>query len=309
MNFKAAATKVHGTKYRYHKAVYTRAHEKVEVVCPAHGSFMVSPANHIHKKSGCPTCKGANSSANLRMTQEQFLRRAKAKHGDRYDYTKTKYCGQNGNVTIRCIKCDHTFRQEGGSHLAGRGCPICARIAIGNALRKSTAELNHKLKTVHGSNIVVDFSEYKSIRTPIKVTCRKCEAQFQTTTIALLKGSGCRACSGAGFSNMALAWLAHEAKTRRIKIQHALNGGEFKIPGTNYRVDGYNKRSNTVFEFHGDRFHGNPKRFKSTDKPNPYSDKTAKELYSVTRKREKLLRSLGYNVVVMWESDWRALMA
>lgn len=309
MNFKAAATKVHGTKYRYHKAVYTRAHEKVEVVCPAHGSFMVSPANHIHKKSGCPSCKGANSSASLQMTQKQFLKRAKAKHGDRYDYAKTKYCGQKGKVTIHCNECDADFEQTGGSHLAGRGCPTCARSKRTGRYGKMT--LNEFMIRLRKVNAKVDASAavYKNMHSYITVRCLRCDGEFRKKPWLLLKGGACTVCFGKGFSAMALAWIEHEAKTRRIKIQHALNGGEFKIPGTNYRVDGYNKRSNTVFEFHGDHFHGNPKRFKASDRPNPYNDKTAKELYAATRKREKLLRSLGYNVVVMWESDWRALRA
>lgn len=309
MDFKAAAIAVHGTKYRYHKVSYTRAHEKVEVVCPTHGSFMVSPANHIHNKSGCPSCKGTNSSSRLQMTQKQFLNRARAKHGNKYDYSNTKYCGQKGKVTIRCKQCDAEFEQTGGSHLAGRGCNSCGVIRRGVASRIEVDELKRRLRAVKGSTLTTDFSDYVSMHDEISVDCRKCEARFNITPMLLLKGGLCQVCSGRGYSNMAITWIEYEAKRRRIKIQHALNGGEFKIPGTNYRADGYNKRSKTIFEFHGDVFHGNPKRFKPSDRPNPYNSKTAKEMHAATRHREKVLRALGYTVVVMWEKEWRLLRA
>ena len=36
-----------------------------------------------------------------------------------------------------------------------------------------------------------------------------------------------------------------------IQIQHALNQGEFKVPGTNYRCDDYDRTNNTIYEYYG----------------------------------------------------------
>lgn len=44
--------------YDYSKSIYTKAREKLIVICPEHGEFLVSPDNHLNKKSGCPLCKG-----------------------------------------------------------------------------------------------------------------------------------------------------------------------------------------------------------------------------------------------------------
>lgn len=54
-------------------------------------------------------------------------------------------------------------------------------------------------------------------------------------------------------STIALKWLKYEAQTRNINIIHALNGGEYKIPGTNYKVDGYYETGTekVVMEFLG----------------------------------------------------------
>lgn len=55
--FIAAAKLAHGDKYDYSKVVYVTSHEKVEIICPEHGSFWQSAVNHIKgNKAGCPGC-------------------------------------------------------------------------------------------------------------------------------------------------------------------------------------------------------------------------------------------------------------
>jgi hypothetical protein len=89
-----------------------------------------------------------------------------------------------------------------------------------------------------------------------------------------------------------------------IYIQHALNGGEFNIPSTRYKADGYCKETNTIYEFHGDCWHGNPDVFESHEICNPFSELTAGELYHNTLIREKDIIDLGYNLEVLWESNF-----
>ena len=50
------ANEVHGCKYDYSKTLYINCKEKVVVVCPEHGEFMVTPDNHIRGR-GCPICR------------------------------------------------------------------------------------------------------------------------------------------------------------------------------------------------------------------------------------------------------------
>lgn len=88
-----------------------------------------------------------------------------------------------------------------------------------------------------------------------------------------------------------------------IFIQHGKNGRQYKIPGTNLRVDGFCEKTNTVYEFHGDFWHGNPERYKSAFYNNACY-KTMGELHQNTLKKEKKIKELGYNLVVMWETDW-----
>lgn len=69
-----------------------------------------------------------------------------------------------------------------------------------------------------------------------------------------------------------------------------------------YIVDGFDSETNTVYEYLGDYWHGNPKIFKSNEY-NKTNGQTFGELYEKTMKRIESLKTMGYNVVYVWESD------
>lgn len=49
---------IHGDRYDYSKVSYTRNNVKVIIICPEHGEFLQTPANHW-KGKGCPKCKSS----------------------------------------------------------------------------------------------------------------------------------------------------------------------------------------------------------------------------------------------------------
>ena len=108
-----------------------------------------------------------------------------------------------------------------------------------------------------------------------------------------------------GYSIKAIQWLEEIMKEEQIFIQHAGNVGEYSIPGTRFKVDGYCKETNTCYEFHGVYWHGHPSKFSPTD-INPVNKKTYGELYQKTLERDQKIRDLGYNLVVMWEHEWKS---
>ena len=46
---------IHGNKYDYSKVEYKSTHKEVGIICPEHGLFNQTPANHL-KGQGCPKC-------------------------------------------------------------------------------------------------------------------------------------------------------------------------------------------------------------------------------------------------------------
>ena len=95
------------------------------------------------------------------------------------------------------------------------------------------------------------------------------------------------------------------SKLYKINIRHAENEGEFKILTTRFKADGYCEETNTIYEFHGTIYHGDPRLCNSTDFN--YLGKNYGELYKNTLEREQQIKDLGYNLVVMWEHDWNKI--
>ena len=109
-----------------------------------------------------------------------------------------------------------------------------------------------------------------------------------------------------GWSRKGIDWLQSISAKEKIAIKHALNGGEYAFPlgnGKMARVDGFCKETNTVYEFYGDYYHGNPKKY-GADEYNKTCKKTHGESYENTMKREQAIISLGFNFVSIWECDY-----
>ena len=94
---------------------------KVCIICPKHGEFWQRPHCHI-SGNGCPKCVIRQKS---KKTSIGFINEAIKIHGDKYNYSKTKYINNKTKVCIVCPK-HGEFWQRPDSHLFGRkGCSIC----------------------------------------------------------------------------------------------------------------------------------------------------------------------------------------
>ena len=208
-----------------------------------------------------------------------------------------------GKVIIICKK-HGEFLQDAFSHLKGHGCFNCGLEIITNAKRFTTDEFIEKAKTIHGEE-TFDYSKtnYTNCKTKIIIIC-KLHGDFLQTPESHINGvGGCKLCSHRTYSRKSIEYLCFISKLNSITIQHAENDGEFVIPNTRFKADGYCQETNTVYEFHGDYWHGNPKLF-STEEFNKTTKCCFGELYQNTLEREQQIRGLGYNLVVMWEYDW-----
>jgi hypothetical protein len=79
---------------------------------------------------------------------------------------------------------------------------------------------------------------------------------------------------------------------------------EKPIKGTYYTADLYNESTREIIECYGDYWHCNPKRFNETFY-HKHTHRTAKETWSFDAARTKALEVLGYEVKIIWESDWK----
>lgn len=118
LDFIEGAKSIHNSKYDYSKVNYVNNRSKVEIVCPIHGPFFQTPNNHLRNR-GCFNCSKIK-----KLSHDDFIRRAKIVHGDKYNYSKTKYVNHKTKVIIICpIHGD--FLQNTNHHLRGNGCVYC----------------------------------------------------------------------------------------------------------------------------------------------------------------------------------------
>lgn len=186
-SFIKRAMEIHGNKYIYDKVEYTNSNTKVEIICPIHGSFLVTPSHHISSKSGCPACSGR-----LRKTTQQFIEEANLVHGNKYDYSKVEY--KSGRIKV-CIICPKhgEFWQIPYDHLRGIGCSKCyhERMAADQTLTQS--DFINRCLEKHGNKYDYSKTIYKTMKTPVLISC-PIHGEFYQNPSGHLKGEGCRKC-------------------------------------------------------------------------------------------------------------------
>jgi hypothetical protein len=279
------ASKIHGDRYNYSKTNYINYHKKVEIICPYHGIFSQLAQNHISGK-GCKKCKGY-----LVFNTNDFIQKAKKIHGDKYDYSNSVYKSNRNKVEIMC-KIHGKFDQLANSHLKGRGCSKCGKINSQILQKRNTLnDFIQKAKKIHKN--LYDYSDVKYIQTHKKIIIKcKYHGEFlQTPHNHISLKQGCPIC----FHNIS------KSETQFLDYLNIKDRNLYIKP---YRVDGYNKETNTIYEFLGDYYHGNPNIFNLND-INKTCKKTFGELYNNTFKKLNDLKNRGYEVKYIWESDWK----
>ena len=142
------ARKKHGNKYDYSKVNYANNATKICIICPKHGEFWQIPHSHLQGR-GCPKCRNEATGERFRLSKEDFIKKAREKHGDKYDYSKVDYVGALKKVCIICPK-HGEFWQEANNHLRGQGCPKCNGDKIRERQTLTKEEFIKKAREKHG---------------------------------------------------------------------------------------------------------------------------------------------------------------
>lgn len=129
-----------------------------------------------------------------KLTQEEFLKKAKKVHKDKYNYDNFIYKGMGIKGKIYCNNCNKYFEQIPHSHLRGHGCPYCAIKNNANNLRKSLKTFIKECKKIHGNKDNYDYVVYTNDKTNIKLFCNSCKKYYETSPHNYLKGHRCPYC-------------------------------------------------------------------------------------------------------------------
>ena len=299
--FIAEAKKLHGDKYDYSRVEYVNTGTKIWIGCAVHGWFQQRPTCHL-RPQGCSDC-GKEAQ---RITADIWLARFREAHGDKYEYPffeATRSC--EDKIEIICPTHGLWNTTTLKHHANGVGCPTCG------AGIPTTQEFITRAHLIPGYKERYDYSEIvyvKAVET-VTITCIKHKSKFNQVAYHHLRGTeGCPKCQLRGWSKKQIHWLEYvESTTEGGPIQHQLNGGEYHIPGTKYRADGWRPETNTIYEFHGSLWHAHPSHpgYQKNEIHPLINNKTWEQVYQDTLKKEQRIRELGFNLVVMWEHEFK----
>lgn len=143
------ARKVHGNLYDYSKSIYKNNNTKICVICPKHGDFYVTPANHIHNKHKCYHCSVMIRGSKRRKSQEQFISDVHHIHKGYYTYDNTVYNGTLSIITVTCPK-HGNFNCSASDHLYSKsGCPKCGSSKSEEKIRQILSSKNIEFLEQH----------------------------------------------------------------------------------------------------------------------------------------------------------------
>ena len=127
-----------------------------------------------------------------KITNKEWIEKAKKVHGDRYDYSETKYDGNRKNVLIIC-KTHGEFLQSPKHHLNGCGCPLCFNEnKRGGRLKEK--DFIDKCSAIYGDKYDLSKIKYVNFKTKIEVVCKE-HVSFYITPANFLSFHGCPKCS------------------------------------------------------------------------------------------------------------------
>lgn len=262
--------------------------------------------------SGCPLCFNSKPCPhnNLLITHRSLCQQ--------WDYERNKLgpenytCHSSEKVWWKCLHsscgchiwpstiCNRTMK--------GLDCPFCF----------SGSPCKHRNLATDNPALVAEWDFIKNYKTPEDYAPQSnycvwwiCSVNPTHSWDAIIScrnrkdkpGSGCPLCPNKCYSKVQIAWLNKIMNEININIVHAENGSEFYIPTIGH-VDGYCHETKTVYEFHGTFYHGHPSKY-NPNEINPVSKKTYGELYRKTLERDEKIRSLGYNLITMWEHEYQ----
>ena len=188
-NFIEKSKEIHGDIYDYSLVNYVNAKSKVKIICKKHSVFEQESNSHLHNH-GCPMCSDTK-----KYTKEDFIKKSKLIHGDKYNYSLVKYKGNKSKVKIICPEHGEFEKLPTKHYLDKEGCPKCSKI-----LNKEKNQIINFSLFIENSNKIhknkYDYSQVNYIDSNIKVDiiCSR-HGVFKQSPHSHSYGSGCPKCS------------------------------------------------------------------------------------------------------------------
>lgn len=123
-----------------------------------------------------------------KLTTEDFIKKAKVIHGDRYGYEDVVYKGSKENIEMTCV--DHgAFTQTPSNHLKGRGCKYC-----GGSAPIKFDDFVERANLLHKNRYSYDAKSFRNMTQKTKIYCKSHGNYWQEPHVHL-RPNGCKKCA------------------------------------------------------------------------------------------------------------------
>lgn len=172
--FVKKARLIHGDQYDYSESVYIGKADKVKVTCrKCKKSKFIAPANHYI--CGCKCDSRERARLKIRKTTDYFVKKARKKHGDNFDYSEVNYIDSDTKVIITHKKCGNKLLIRPHNFLkSDSGCRFCSL----KAATKTTEQFIKEAKKIHKDKFDYSETEYINNATKLKIKCKKCKKSY-----------------------------------------------------------------------------------------------------------------------------------
>ena len=199
--FKEDVLAIYGDKYVFHWEDYKCKTSQIRVECKLHGEHKIS-ADAILHGSACIYCNG-------RLYPKDWIKNAKAVHGDKYVYDESKPPRiKSDRIRYKCPI--HGWQETRyDCHVDLKcGCPVCA--GYPNKLSAEQRKANWVKRCKKKYNDRFDYSQFVYVNNDTKglVTCKEHHYSYMIDPWMHLRGAGgCPFCTGSEGEVHIRTWL------------------------------------------------------------------------------------------------------
>lgn len=251
----------------------------------------------------CPYCSGNKASSENNITCNKKLNKE-------YDRDKNNALpeeitlGSNKKVYWTC-SLGHSYKSSPKNRNRGQGCSYCSGKL---ASLTNNVTCNSKLDKEYDRDKNCIDPKQLTLNSGKKVwwKCSFCTYLWKASPNNRSCGSGCKICSKGNSSR------EQECIEKLIKDKFPeetiVGNGQKNINNRIIKPDIHFPDIMLIIEYYGDYWHCNPKnkRFNSPNYFHQIKKKTAQEIWDYDKERKNFLEAAGYQVEVIWESDWKS---
>ena len=227
-----------------------------------------------------------------KLTKEEFIKKAKVVHGDKYDYSQVEYVNAITKVSIICPE-HGEFLVRPSDHIhCYVGCPKCS-----GCYRNTKEEFIEKARKIYGNKYDYSKVEYKNNKTKVCIICHEKNVlgeehgEFWQRPNDHLSGYSCPKC-GNNHIPTTEEWIAKAKKVHGDKYNYSKT--EYKDANTPVCI---------ICPIHGEFFQNGNNHLNGCNCPNCNSDNKSKmeenihlllEEHDIKHKRQKTFSWLKY---------------